>query len=504
MKEKLSRVTGMFAALILTLALFTGCNGTPAVPESSDTSSPTGAGTSVASSSTGTGASDTSNSSGTNTSGSNGQSTATPPGGEHIGGATTAPSVEPMTALTRDQVMQNMPSNLKGTTITYFTWYDARTAMEGSAIENFEKLTGCTVKNIVGSYDNFATELTALVASDQSPDLVRCKENGINSVKALQPLNNLNFSFNDTAWDHQTMADYTFNGKAYATNLVDTAFYDATVCFYNHNLLVKQCGLEDPYSLWKDGKWTWDAFWDMCEEFVEECDGAYGVCFEPLNLLPLCSGMSMIAYDGTKYVSNMNNELLVSTWYTTLDKINKGLLTKDTWQMNAFVNGDSLFFCSSITGGFSTSEYFAKLKAKSYLRAVPLPSGAAGGKDYQMLGEYSAWGIPKGASNPEAVPYLLRYMLDMGSYDTSKMFSNDTAVNSQFLEVLKAARSNPNRITNTTKNMLTLEDNGVREMDIRYQLYTHEANQITTILQTYAPNVQDAVDKANKQILLME
>jgi hypothetical protein len=52
--------------------------------------------------------------------------------------------------------------------------------------------------------------------------------------------------------------------------------------------------------------------------------------------------------------------------------------------------------------------------------------------------------------------------------------------------------------------MLTLEDNGVREMDIRYQLYTHEANQITTILQTYAPNVQDAVDKGNKQILLME
>ena len=499
MKEILSRVTGMFAALILTLVLFTGCNGTPVVPESSDVSSTGTESSDVSStgtessdvSSTGTGTSDVSNSSGTNPSGSNEQSDASSP-------------VEPMTALTRDQVMQNMPSNLKGTTITYFTWYDARTAMEGSAIENFEKLTGCTVKNNVGSYENFASELTALVASGRAPDLVRCKENGINNVKALQPLDDLNFSFNDTAWDHQTMADYTFNGKAYATNLLDTAFYDSTVCFYNYNLLVKQCGLEDPYSLWKNGKWTWDAFWDMCEEFVKECDGAYGVCFEPLNLLPLCSGMSMIAYDGTKYVSNMNNELLVSTWYTTLDKINKGLLTKDTWQMNAFVNGDSLFFCSSITGGFSTSEYFAKLKAKSYLRAVPLPSGAAGGKDYQMLGEYSAWGIPKGASNPEAVPYLLRYMLDMGSYDTSKMFSNDTAVNSQFLEVLKAARSNPNRITNTTKNMLTLEDNGVREMDIRYQLYTHEANQITTILQTYAPNVQDAVDKGNKQILLMK
>ena len=154
MKEKLSRVTGMFAALILTLVLFTGCNGTPVVPESSDVSS-TGTESSDVSS-TGTGTSDVSNSSGTNPSGSNEQADASSP-------------VEPMTALTRDQVMQNMPSNLKGTTITYFTWYDARTAMEGSAIENFEKLTGCTVKNNVGSYENFASELTALVASGRAP-----------------------------------------------------------------------------------------------------------------------------------------------------------------------------------------------------------------------------------------------------------------------------------------------------------------------------------------------
>lgn len=63
MKEKLSRVTGMFAALILTLVLFTGCNGTPVVPESSDVSS-TGTESSDVSS-TGTGTSDVSNSSGT-------------------------------------------------------------------------------------------------------------------------------------------------------------------------------------------------------------------------------------------------------------------------------------------------------------------------------------------------------------------------------------------------------------------------------------------------------
>lgn len=94
-------------------------------------------------------------------------------------------------------------------------------------------------------------------------------------------------------------------------------------------------------------------------------------------------------------------------------------------------------------------------------------------------------------------------MLDIGSYNTNTLFSRDASVNNQFLEVLKAVRSNPNRITNTTKNMLTTEDNGIREMDIRYHLMNHEANQITTILQTYAPNVQDAVDKANREISLM-
>lgn len=260
------------------------------------------------------------------------------------------------------------------------------------------------MKNNVGSYDNFASELTALVSSGQSPDLVRCRENGINTVKILQPLDNLDFSFNDTAWDLQTMADYTFNGKPFATNLVDTVFYDATVCYYNQNLLVKQCGLEDPYTLWKAGKWTWDKFWKLCEEFVKECDGAYGVCFEPVNLLSQCSGMSMIAYDGTKYVSNMNNQQLVSTWYTTLSKINDGLLTKETWQISPLSTATPSSSAPASPGGFSTSEYYAKLKAKSYLRAVPLPSGAAGGKDYQMLGEYSAWGVPRGRPIPRRCP----------------------------------------------------------------------------------------------------
>ena len=63
---------------------------------------------------------------------------------------------------------------------------------------------------------------------------------------------------------------------------------------------------------------------------------------------------------------------------------------------------------------------------------------------YQGKGEYEAYAIAKGAKNPEAVPYFLRYYLDGGNYDLNSFFCNK-----QNLEVYQWCMSQKDTIWST-------------------------------------------------------
>lgn len=406
---------------------------------------------------------------------------------------------QPETSLTLNQVMSKIPSKLKGKTIKYFMWYDGRAETEGAAISAFEQKTGIKVDVQLGSYGNFTTELASKIAADNAPDLIRLLSPAVSQVKVLQPLNKLNFNFNDKAWDKTTMQDYTFNGNSYATNLKNTVYFDAFAMFYSTKVF-EDNDLEDPYELWKQGKWTWGKFDEICQEFVDNGSGTYGGGASDQSYLISTFGVGLIHYDGKKYVNSIANPALnsklVTAYSNLLDKVNKGLLTPKTNMITDFEVGKSCFFAASISYGLSKRANFGKYKAQGSLRAVPLPQGT---NDYTTMNEYSAWGVPIGAKNGEAVPYFLRYMLDMDVYDANKMFSHKS-----ILESFEFIRASKKRISNPAKNMITSADNGIDFLSITARILNNEKSQISSILQSFSGNVQDAVDKANQQLAQMK
>ena len=398
---------------------------------------------------------------------------------------------------TLKQVMSSIPKNLKNSTIKYFMWYDGKKETEGPAISKFQLESGIKVDVEVGAYDNFSSLLARKISSGAAPDVIRTQGNGIDLIKLSQPLENTKFDFNDSAWDEQIMQAYTFNGKTYGTNLKNSVYFDANVIWYNTQTL-SDYGCDDPYTLWKQKKWTWDKLWEMCRTAVEQgCK--YGAALQPVNAYSIAQGVDFIDLENGKYINSVNDSKrlakLVSAWTELLKQEKNKLISPDTWMMDDFTSGRTAFFSTSISSGFNKRSYFEQFKKRGELKCVPFPDNVSG-TTYTLMSELSAWCIPTGAKNKESVPYFLRYMLDEQNYDLQEVFCNQSVV-----DVFRTLRASKNpRYKSVVDSTLTQADNGTTRFIIMAHLFNGEAGQITSTLRSFAGNVQDAVDKANAQI----
>lgn len=397
----------------------------------------------------------------------------------------------------QEDFFASIPSELKGTTLKYFMWYDGTKETEGPVMKAFELESGIKVEVEVGSNSMFQTELAAKIATNQAPDVIRMYDSGISNIKLLQPLENTGFDFSGDEWDQRLMKDYSVNGKAYGTNLKNTVYFDADVLWYNSQTLM-DLGVDDPYTLWKKGEWTWDNLWNICREFVKQ-GGNYGACFNPVNAISLSHGVNFIDWDGEKYVNSIadpdRKSKLITAWTESIAKAQEKLITPNTWLMGDFESGRSAFFSTSISSGFVKRSYFERFKEMGELRCVPFPSSHTG-DDMIIMSEYSAWGIPQGAANKEAVPYFLKYMLNADNYDLDSSFADPTIT-----DVFKTLRdSDVPRYNNVFDHTLVEADSGLNVFQMFGKLYSGEVSQINSTLGTFIGGIQDSVDKANEQL----
>lgn len=394
-------------------------------------------------------------------------------------------------------ILESIPNELKGSTIKYFMWYDGTKETEGPVMKAFELEGGIKVEVEVGSNSTFQTELAAKIATNQSPDVVRMYDSGISNIKLLQPLENTGYDFSGSEWDQRLMKDYTVNGKCYGTNLKNTVYFDANVLWYNSQTLM-DLGVEDPYTSWKKGEWTWDALWDICRDFVNQ-GGSYGACLNPVNAISLAYGVNFIDWDGEKYVNSVadpdRKAKLITAWTDSITKKQEKLITNNTWLISDFEAGRSAFFSTSISAGFVKRSYFERFKEMGELRCVPFPASYTG-DNMILMSEYSAWGIPQGASNKEAVPYFLKYMLNADNYDLESSFADPTIT-----DVFKTLRdSDVPRYNPVFDHTLVEADSGLNKFQMFDKLYNGEVSQINSTLGTFIGGLQDSVDKANEQL----
>ena len=391
-------------------------------------------------------------------------------------------------------VLNSMPKKLRGTKLTVVNWNPASEYTGAStAIKEFEKATGITVDWVTVEYGVYTTRLATMVASNTAPDVVRTRTPNPAWLQSFQSIDTANFDFTDAAWDQTLMKDYTVNGVTYATSLNNTHIGSADMLFYNKDIISKY-NYEDPYKLWKNGKWTMEKFISMCKDFKKDSRedyGCVGIYWQGWSQLYGIEGP--VGYDGTKYYSNLgNNKFLTVTqqiadWYNT-DKI------MAVGRAEFFDGAQALFYAGDSVYLRRNNSYFGSLKSSGTLYAVPMPSIEGQSTYYQGKGEYEAYAIAKGAKNPEAVPYFLRYYLDGGNYDLNAFFCNK-----QNLEVYQWCMSQTNTIWSTY-----YENNEDTFADGKTGITGLQGNQVKSFIDSNAYMIDNRVKNFNNLLEQMK
>ncbi len=339
-------------------------------------------------------------------------------------------------------VLASMPKKLRGTNLVMFNW-NAATEYTGApaVMDAFMKQTGIKVVWKTTNYNQYFTKLPALIASGENiPDMARLRGPFPSFVQNMQPLSNAKFDFKDEAWSKQIMDLYTFNGKAFATSLQNTHIGSVNILFYNKELIEKH-DFEDPYKLWKADKWTWDKYIEMCEEAMEADYYAGSTGEGHFKVYLLTWGITgPVSFNGKKYTSNFKDPDFLKVHQTLGDCYNKDKVFAHGGH-DAFNEGQALFSIGTAVHMRKKNSYFGNLKNANTLYSVPMPSHPELKKYYQGIGEAEAYGIPKGAKNPEAVPYFLRYFLDGSNYELATYFCNE-----QNLEVYNWCMNAKNKV----------------------------------------------------------
>lgn len=178
-------------------------------------------------------------------------------------------------------------SDLKGATIKIGAWFDMDpravpekdrdpgTDLQIKLIADAEKKYNCKIEFVkFGDYnkyvENFTTtalsgepfaDVVALELFDAFPKLVK--------KGFIVPIDSMIDLKDEKAYTTWMKKGGSFEGKQYG-------FYDGTPSPYGliyNKSMVQKLGLEDPYQLQKDGKWTWDKFRELMKKSTKDTNG---------------------------------------------------------------------------------------------------------------------------------------------------------------------------------------------------------------------------------------
>lgn len=392
------------------------------------------------------------------------------------------------------EIKAQIPASAKGTTLRVYDWNPVGEVPGLDKVnKKFEEETGIKINYSVVTYNSYFTKIAAEVASKNAPDAVRIMNINRANLANLQPMNSTGYDFSDPAWDKTVVDAYTFNGNIYGVNMVGSPYYSPYLVYYNTNL-IETYGLDDPYELWKDGDWTWEKLWDMCEEFLDEADGDDFIGLSTMTGMEyqLAYNKPVITYDKktNKFSHNLQNADFIKSWKLYANYYDKGIISRSLTNNDAFDGGKLLFNISQGIAARNGSAYFRQLRSQGAVGCVPLPALKDGAKDYQLLAEVQAFGIPKTAKNANLVPYYLRYYFDVNNYNMKNFYNVDNSA-----EVIAYIQKKSPAI-NYAGAILTEETTECTPAQFIDQLKAGGAANVQMKLDSFVPKVNVAIAEA--------
>ena len=384
----------------------------------------------------------------------------------------------------------DIPESVKGTTVE-FLMNRTITDDDKAIIAKFEKLTGIKVKLTYAAYGSYGETVANRVAAKNAPDIINGERiaypNGF--ISLCDPMDEEVFKLDDPFWDKQAMQGSKLRGEYYGVISTKSLYYDARIMMYNVPLMKKILGTkyntQSPRALWKAGKWNLDALYDLSTTIK---DAGY----TPLTYISqydfaLASGQDLVKYDGTKFSSNVSNTTLRKAW-EWFNKLRNSEGYSEPYNDSNFLAQKTLMFINTTYNCYNKNSIAGK--AKFEVDAVPVP-GLNGVTNAPC--DYRTYSIAKGAKNPVAAAYFIRYWAD-----NSNTNEKAEAVNNNVWETANFVSNQLPKTFEFSSSLLYYVSN-TAESSVRNDLVT--AKQMSTAFAKVENQITNAVNRVNKTVL---
>ncbi len=216
----------------------------------------------------------------------------------------------------------------------------------------------CSVTTV--RYSDRYSELVKLISAGNSPDIFPYESIYPYTIyKGLfQSVDDI-VDFSGPWWDvhNKYTENLKWQGKTYAPIIsVDAAQY-----LWYRKSVIEENGFDDPYTLYKQGKWDYDAFFSMVSEFTDSKKEKYGIDGYPymIDSFIATTGKTFFTIENGKLVSNLYDSDIINTMdmlssrlndienkYNSDDQLrypNEGL---NNWNPSyrSWIDGNTLFF----------------------------------------------------------------------------------------------------------------------------------------------------------------
>ncbi len=384
----------------------------------------------------------------------------------------------------------DIPEAVKGTTVEYLLCRSI-TENDKKIAANFEKLTGIKVKYTVANYGTYGDIVAARVAAKNAPDIINAERvaypNGL--VSLCDPMDAATFKLDDPFWDLESMKACKINGKYYGVFTKNDIYHDARMILVNVTAMKKVLGndyaTKSPRALWKAGKWNLESMYDLATTIKK-------AGYTPLTIISqydfaLASGQDLVKFNGTKFVSNLDNKDLRKGW-EWFGEWYKSTGYMEDYNMNNFLAQKDLMFINTVYNCYNENSIAGM--ATFEVDAVPVP-GVNGVTSAPC--DFRPFSIAKGAKNPVGAAYFLRYLLDI-----KNNFAEDEAVNANVLETAKYVSMQMPKTFEFSSSLLKFVSD-TSESNVRTKLIT--AKQTATAFSQIENLVGNAVKKVNQSVL---
>lgn len=310
--------------------------------------------------------------------------------------------------ITTEFIEEDEPVDISGQTITWLADYDLNQMGSRSvAIALFEDVYGAKVNFVPVSAENKYEKLSEMLAGGEEVDMFPYDETVFpKGVRKdwFQPLDDYAgiMELDSSLWEDMTdvIDMFEYNGQHY---VVPYNISNPVVITYSRKLMEDE-GLDDPYELYKKGKWNWDTMMSLMRKFVDHHTGItkYGINGYFGQALFKSTGSNIVNYSDGKFSSNINDKELekAGKFMENLAKMN---LVDNSYVGHFPKDNSTLFFAM---GSWALGESNA-LNPDGDLMVVPFPKSPDADKNYISC-DFNARMLVKNSTKGEAVATYIK------------------------------------------------------------------------------------------------